>query len=88
MHTSSATTYIDPNSSQHVILGENSPGYTADGEIISSQTVSSKTRTVETITVSARSTEYEYDLFYLSYAVAVRVAQQIVPHLKKTTINH
>lgn len=37
---------------QHVVLGENSPGYTADGEIISSQTVSSKTRTVETITVS------------------------------------
>lgn len=42
-------TTTDPNS-QHVILGENSPGYTADGEIISSQTVSSKTRTVETIT--------------------------------------
>ncbi|KAG4066585.1 hypothetical protein HA402_007221 [Bradysia odoriphaga] len=41
------TTTIDPN---HVVLGENSAGYTADGEIISSQTVSSKTRTVETIT--------------------------------------
>ena len=35
-----------------MILGENSPGYTAEGEIISTQTVSSKTRTVETITVS------------------------------------
>lgn len=34
-------------------MGENSPGYTAEGEIISSQTVSSKTRTVETITVSS-----------------------------------
>lgn len=44
LHT---TTTIDPN---HVVLGENSAGYTADGEIISSQTVSSKTRTVETIT--------------------------------------
>lgn len=42
---------IDPN---HVVLGENSAGYTADGEIISSQTVSSKTRTVETITVKAK----------------------------------
>lgn len=37
---------------RHVILGENSAGYTAEGEIISTQTVSSKTRTVETITVS------------------------------------
>lgn len=36
----------------NVVLGENSPGYTAEGEIISTQTVSSKTRTVETITVS------------------------------------
>jgi len=34
----------------HVILGETSQGYTAEGEIISTQTVSSKTRTVETIT--------------------------------------
>lgn len=43
---------FDPNSqNSHVVLGENSTGYTADGEIISSQTVSSKTRTVETITV-------------------------------------
>lgn len=60
VHTSSATTHIDPTSSQHVILGENSPGYTADGEIISSQTVSSKTRTVETITVSAPYLEPEW----------------------------
>lgn len=43
---------FDPNNqNSHVVLGENSTGYTADGEIISSQTVSSKTRTVETITV-------------------------------------
>ncbi|XP_055314155.1 protein 4.1 homolog [Sitodiplosis mosellana] len=35
---------------RHVILGDNSQGYTAEGEIISTQTVSSKTRTVETIT--------------------------------------
>lgn len=33
-----------------VILGEETPGYSAHGEIVSSQTVSSKTRTVETIT--------------------------------------
>lgn len=40
---------MDPN---RQILDEAEGGYTADGEIISSQTVSSKTRTVETITVS------------------------------------
>lgn len=40
---------VDPN---RAILDEAEGGYTADGEIISSQTVSSKTRTVETITVS------------------------------------
>ncbi|XP_055919948.1 protein 4.1 homolog isoform X2 [Eupeodes corollae] len=33
-----------------VILGEETPGYSGHGEIVSSQTVSSKTRTVETIT--------------------------------------
>lgn len=44
---------IPSDSEHHVILGENSPGYTAEGEIISTQTVSSKTRTVETITVSS-----------------------------------
>lgn len=35
-----------------VVLGEEAPGYTGHGEIVSSQSVSSKTRTVETITVS------------------------------------
>lgn len=51
--SSSLAQHADASGSQqHVVLGENSPGYTADGEIISSQTVSSKTRTVETITVS------------------------------------
>lgn len=40
-----------PADSEHLVLGEGSPGYTAEGEIISTQTVSSKTRTVETITV-------------------------------------
>lgn len=42
---------VDPN---RPVLGEAEGGYTADGEIISSQTVSSKTRTVETITVGQR----------------------------------
>ncbi|XP_031623900.1 protein 4.1 homolog isoform X2 [Contarinia nasturtii] len=41
---------IPAEGEHHVILGENSQGYTAEGEIISTQTVSSKTRTVETIT--------------------------------------
>lgn len=50
---STQTTTLGPNVEQHrVVLGENSPGYSAEGEIISTQTVSSKTRTVETITVS------------------------------------
>lgn len=49
---------IPSDSEHHVILGENSPGYTAEGEIISTQTVSSKTRTVETITVSPISFHY------------------------------
>ncbi|XP_055383445.1 protein 4.1 homolog isoform X2 [Condylostylus longicornis] len=35
---------------RRVILGEETPKYSATGEIVSSQTVSSKTRTVETIT--------------------------------------
>lgn len=52
--TVSTTVESLPSGSEqrNVILGENSPGYTAEGEIISTQTVSSKTRTVETITVS------------------------------------
>uniref|UniRef100_A0A034V2T4 Moesin/ezrin/radixin homolog 1 n=1 Tax=Bactrocera dorsalis TaxID=27457 RepID=A0A034V2T4_BACDO len=33
-----------------VILGEDTPGYSGHGEIVSTQTLSSKTRTVETIT--------------------------------------
>lgn len=46
---------LGPNVEQHrVVVGENSPGYDADGEIISTQTVSSKTRTVETITVNIK----------------------------------
>ncbi|KAH8373551.1 hypothetical protein KR200_004914 [Drosophila serrata] len=36
--------------STRVVLGEDTPGYSGHGEIISTQTVSSKTRTVETIT--------------------------------------
>lgn len=54
LNASGISSRIDANNSggsQHIILGENSPGYTADGEVLSSQTVSSKTRTVETITV-------------------------------------
>ncbi|XP_055837798.1 protein 4.1 homolog isoform X7 [Episyrphus balteatus] len=40
-----------PNFEQtRVVLGEETPGYSGHGEIVSSQTVSSKTRTVETIT--------------------------------------
>lgn len=52
--TSTVSTTVEqvPVEGEHLILGENSPGYTAEGEIISTQTVSSKTRTVETITVS------------------------------------
>ncbi|XP_065366719.1 protein 4.1 homolog isoform X2 [Calliphora vicina] len=48
--STSATTTGPRVEQTRVILGENSPGYTAEGEIVSSQTVSSKTRTVETIT--------------------------------------
>ncbi|XP_046810950.1 protein 4.1 homolog isoform X2 [Lucilia cuprina] len=48
--STSATTTGPRIEQTRVILGENSPGYTAEGEIVSSQTVSSKTRTVETIT--------------------------------------
>ncbi|XP_061391425.1 protein 4.1 homolog isoform X3 [Musca vetustissima] len=45
------TTTTSPHIEQtRVILGENSPGYGGEGEIVSTQTVSSKTRTVETIT--------------------------------------
>ncbi|XP_075169068.1 erythrocyte membrane protein band 4.1 like coracle isoform X3 [Haematobia irritans] len=48
---SNASTTTGPHIEHtRVILGENSPGYTGEGEIVSSQTVSSKTRTVETIT--------------------------------------
>lgn len=50
--STSATTTGPRVEQTRVILGENSPGYTAEGEIVSTQTVSSKTRTVETITVS------------------------------------
>ncbi|XP_073811224.1 erythrocyte membrane protein band 4.1 like coracle isoform X5 [Musca autumnalis] len=47
-HTATTTS---PHIEQtRVILGENSPGYGGEGEIVSTQTVSSKTRTVETIT--------------------------------------
>ncbi|KAM7344143.1 erythrocyte membrane protein band 4.1 like coracle isoform 2-T4 [Cochliomyia hominivorax] len=50
-HTSASTSTTGPRTEQtRVILGENSPSYTAEGEIVSTQTVSSKTRTVETIT--------------------------------------
>lgn len=50
-----------PNVEQQTVIDE------ATGEIISTQTVSSKTRTVETITVSLQassSTCYIYEPFY------------------------
>ncbi|KRG04809.1 protein 4.1 homolog isoform X7 [Drosophila mojavensis] len=51
LYTSSATGSTGPHvESTRVVLGEDSPGYSGHGEIISTQTVSSKTRTVETIT--------------------------------------
>lgn len=51
--TSAGTTTTGPHvESTRVVLGEDTPGYSGHGEIISTQTVSSKTRTVETITVS------------------------------------
>lgn len=53
LYASSATTSAGPHvESTRVVLGEDTPGYSGHGEIISTQTVSSKTRTVETITVS------------------------------------
>lgn len=49
----SYTTVPGPHVEQtRVILGEDTPGYSGHGEIVSTQTLSSKTRTVETITVS------------------------------------
>ncbi|XP_020715571.1 protein 4.1 homolog isoform X2 [Ceratitis capitata] len=45
------TTTTGPHVEQtRVILGEDTPGYSGHGEIVSTQTLSSKTRTVETIT--------------------------------------
>ncbi|XP_050743092.1 protein 4.1 homolog isoform X6 [Drosophila biarmipes] len=49
LYTTSTTTGPHVESTR-VVLGEDSPGFSAHGEIISTQTVSSKTRTVETIT--------------------------------------
>nr|XP_044251996.1 protein 4.1 homolog isoform X4 [Drosophila takahashii] len=49
LYTTSATTGPHVESTR-VVLGEDTPGYSGHGEIISTQTVSSKTRTVETIT--------------------------------------
>ncbi|KAH8384747.1 hypothetical protein KR093_007339 [Drosophila rubida] len=50
-YATSATTSTGPHvESTRVVLGEDTPGYSGHGEIISTQTVSSKTRTVETIT--------------------------------------
>nr|XP_036230884.1 protein 4.1 homolog isoform X7 [Bactrocera oleae] len=47
----SYTTVPGPHVEQtRVILGEDTPGYSGHGEIVSTQTLSSKTRTVETIT--------------------------------------
>ncbi|XP_053965736.1 protein 4.1 homolog isoform X4 [Anastrepha ludens] len=46
-----STTTTGPHVEQtRVILGEDTPGYSGHGEIVSTQTLSSKTRTVETIT--------------------------------------
>ncbi|XP_033248336.1 protein 4.1 homolog isoform X2 [Drosophila miranda] len=51
LYSSAATTSTGPHvESTRVVLGEDTPGYSGHGEIISTQTVSSKTRTVETIT--------------------------------------
>ncbi|KAH8415807.1 hypothetical protein KR222_001184 [Zaprionus bogoriensis] len=52
LYTSTATTSTaGPHvESTRVVLGEDTPGFSGHGEIISTQTVSSKTRTVETIT--------------------------------------
>ncbi|XP_033253469.1 protein 4.1 homolog isoform X2 [Drosophila miranda] len=51
LYSSFATTTTGPHvESTRVVLGEDTPGYSGHGEIISTQTVSSKTRTVETIT--------------------------------------
>ncbi|XP_037917599.1 protein 4.1 homolog isoform X3 [Hermetia illucens] len=44
------TTAQPQGEQRRVVIGEQTPGYSAHGEIVSSQTVSSKTRTVETIT--------------------------------------
>lgn len=53
LQTESQTTSAFPHVEQRkVVLGEETPGYSEHGEIVSSQTVSSKTRTVETITVN------------------------------------
>ncbi|KRJ99900.1 protein 4.1 homolog isoform X2 [Drosophila yakuba] len=49
LYTTSATTGPHVESTR-VVLGEDTPGFSGHGEIISTQTVSSKTRTVETIT--------------------------------------
>ncbi|XP_062128310.1 protein 4.1 homolog isoform X7 [Drosophila sulfurigaster albostrigata] len=50
-YATTATTSTGPHvESTRVVLGEDTPGYSGHGEIISTQTVSSKTRTVETIT--------------------------------------
>ncbi|XP_030382451.1 protein 4.1 homolog isoform X2 [Scaptodrosophila lebanonensis] len=51
VYETSTTTSTGPHvESTRVVLGEDTPGYSGHGEIISTQTVSSKTRTVETIT--------------------------------------
>uniref|UniRef100_A0A1B0AGC2 Moesin/ezrin/radixin homolog 1 n=1 Tax=Glossina pallidipes TaxID=7398 RepID=A0A1B0AGC2_GLOPL len=54
IHQTSAaagTASMGPHVEQtRVVLGEHTPGYSGHGEIVSTQTVSSKTRTVETIT--------------------------------------
>lgn len=81
-----------------MVLGENSAGYTADGEIISSQTVSSKTRTVETITVkigpSATLNQPTNEMFQFQYKterdgiVETRVEQKITIQSDGDPIDH
>lgn len=39
---------------ERIVLGENIPNYARESEIVSNQTLSSKTRTVETITVNVK----------------------------------
>lgn len=51
-HTSTTSVPVVATEARKVNLTSDDGNYSATGEIVSSQTISSKTRTVETITVS------------------------------------